>query len=174
MQYFFIMKNLFSNLGAFCSGLLVCVAVIACANDTDDNTSNSIEVLSRQIAELAGRITLVEKNLQQSALPKVLSSESYEKEVWDGESSISKSVADYEFDKQGRIIKITEHCIEGKDAGMSDVANVTYEENKCTIESVSGEYVKTTRRLTFTFDDDDISNIAAVNNLIVSAVTNMQ
>ena len=63
VQYHFIMKNLFSNLGAFCSGLLICVAVIACANDTDDNTGNSIEVLSLQIAELTERVKSLENNM---------------------------------------------------------------------------------------------------------------
>ena len=164
------MKNLFSNLGAFCSGLLICVAVIACANDTDDNTGNSIEVLSRQIAELAGRITLVEENLQQSTFPKVLSSESFEKEEWEGEVDQSKRVADYEFDKQGRIIKITMRYTSDEES-ETQVTNVTYSANKCTLEYSNSFY---TNRVSFTFDDDDISNIAAVNNLIVSAVTNMQ
>ena len=164
------MKNLFSNLGAFCSGLLICVAVIACANDTDDNTSNSIEVLSRQIAELADRITLVEKNLQQSTLPKVLSAETYDRSVCDGVTSYSKNVADYEFDKQGRIIKITERYTSEYGSDTS-VTNVTYDENKCTLEYSTSSY---TNRVSFTFDDDDISNISAVNNLIVSVFTDRQ
>lgn len=112
-----------------------------------------------------------EKYIQKFTFPKVLSSENYTKEEMDGETRVSKTVADYEFDEQGRIVKITLRIIEGRDAGMSDVTNVTYDENKCTIESVSGILVKTTERLVLTFDDDDISNIAAVNNLIVSVCT---
>ena len=144
--------------------------MIACANDTDDNTSNSIEVLSRQIAELADRITLVEKNLKQSTLPKVLSVETYDKEVWEENIDFSKNVADYEFDNQGRIIKITERYT-SEDGTDTSVTNVTYDENKCTLEYSTSFY---TNRVSFTFDDHYISNISAVNNLIVSVFTDRQ
>lgn len=57
------MKNLFTNLAAFCLGSLICVTIIACANDIDDNSDNSIALLSNQIKDLSERLTSLEKNV---------------------------------------------------------------------------------------------------------------
>lgn len=161
------MKTVFSNLLVFCLGLFICVAIIACANDTDDYSDNTIALLSSQIAALTERITSVENNIKKSTPPMVLSTETYDRALMD---SFVKCETKYEFDEQGRIIKITEISTnsEGSDTG---VTNVTYDENKCTLVRSDSYY---TNQVVFTFDDNGLSNINAVNNLIVSVFTERQ
>ena len=158
------MKNIFSNLAAFCLGLSVCVAIIACANDTDDYTGNSIEELSEQIIKLSERVKELEKSSKNAMLPKVVSAESYDAETGGG---FCKNVDDYTFDEQGRIIKITRHHSD-QDSSYTYVTNVTYSDNQCTIKYSRGSY---TNKITLTFDADDINNVRAVNNMIVSIIT---
>ena len=158
------MKNIFSNLAAFCLGLSVCVAIIAGANDTDDYNSNSIEVLSEQIVKLTERVKELEKSSKNATLPKVVSVESYDAETGYG---FCKNIDNYTFDEQGRITKITRQHSE-EDYSSTSVTNVTYSDNKCKIEYSTGSY---TNKITLTFDADDINNVRAVNNMIVSIIT---
>ena len=153
------MKNVFSTLLAFCLGLFISVAIIACANDTDDYSDNTIEVLSRQVSELTERMEALEAEIQKSALPRVLKGE------WSCARSYSEghSVYDYVYDEQGRLIKIKD-TYEGVKGGPStSVISVTYGENQCTITNPDGK-----EQHVLTFDADGFSNVKAVNNLIVS------
>lgn len=160
------MKNIFSNLAAFCLGLSVCVAIIACANDTDDYNSNSIEVLSEQIVKLTERVKELEKSSKNATLPKVVSTEFYYKDTaFDG------CIDNYTFDEKGRITKITSHSSStngSENYSETCVYNVTYSDNKCKIGNSTGSYTST---VTLTFDGDDIKNVRAVNNMIVSIFT---
>ena len=164
------MKNIFSNLAAFCLGLSVCVAIMACANDTDDYSSNSIEVLSEQIVKLTERVKELEKSSKNTMLPKVVITEIYNEDTaYDG--FISKGIDDYTFDEEGRITKITNHYSEknsSENYSETCVYNVTYSDNKCKIWHSTG---LDTDMVTLTFDGDDIKNVRAVNNMIVSIFT---
>lgn len=152
------MKNVFSTLLAFCLGLFISVAIIACANDTDDYSDNTIEVLSRQVSELTERMEALEAEIQKSALPRVLKGE------WSCARSYSEGhcVYDYVYDEQGRLIKINETYagIKGPSTG---VISVTYGENQCTITNPDGE-----EQHVLIFETGGFSNVQAVNNLIVS------
>ncbi len=153
------MKNIISKLSAFFLGLFVCVAIFACAKDADGSVGdNTIAVLSEKIAELTERLKTVEDEIQTSLPPKVLSAEWQDPGEYGGSSSTI-----YEFDNTGRLIKVTESYTGYKGSDTS-VINITYNENSCLIKSSdsSKQYV-----LNF----DDISNVKAVNNLIVSIMT---
>ena len=60
------MKNLFSNLAAFFVGVLICVSVLACANDSEevDNNSNTMATVQDQISKLTIKIEDLENKLE--------------------------------------------------------------------------------------------------------------
>lgn len=62
------MKNLFSNLAAFFVGVLICVSVLACANDSEevDNNSNTIATVQDQISKLTSKIEELENKLAEA------------------------------------------------------------------------------------------------------------
>ncbi|MBO5893767.1 MAG: hypothetical protein J6Q31_05870 [Alistipes sp.] len=152
------MKNVFSNLAAFCLGLSVCVAIIACATDSNDYNSNSIEVLSEQIIKLTERVKELEKSSKNVTLPKVVSTTRTEGELGYQDTEVTN----YEFDNQGRIIK----AVTGQ-----EVTYIKYNGNKCEIKYEEEDYIN---NRTLTFDADDINNIRAVNNMIVSSIFSEQ
>lgn len=59
------MKNLFSILAAFFVGILLCISVLACANDPDDvnNSSSAIAAMQDQISKLTSKIEELEGKL---------------------------------------------------------------------------------------------------------------
>ena len=155
------MKNLFSNLAAFCSGLLICIAVIACANDADDNSDNTIALLSQQILELNKRVQTLEKKTE---LPNLINL-----------TDINKSHDDkftYEYDNSGRISKISYKSTSTyNDYHPSAKAVITYNGNTCTIEYEDSDGLKdysTTYK--FTFDAQEIKDCKAINYLIISFI----
>ncbi len=153
------MKIFFSKLSAFFLGLFVCVAIFACAKDADDNVNdNTIAVLSEKIAELTERLKTVEDELQTSLTPKVLSANWQDPSEYGGSSSTV-----YEYDSTGRIIKVTESYTGYKGADTF-VLNVTYNDNSCLLK-----YSDSSKQYVLNFDD--ISNVKAVNNLIISITT---
>lgn len=66
------MKNLFSILAAFFVGILLCVSVLACANDSEevnssgDGNGNAIAVMQDQISKLTSKIDELEGKLAEA------------------------------------------------------------------------------------------------------------
>ena len=55
-----IMRNVFSILAAFFVGILLCISVLACANDPVEVSNNSNDNLQAQIAALTTKINELE------------------------------------------------------------------------------------------------------------------
>lgn len=66
------MKNLFSILAAFFVGILLCISVLACANDSEEVNSsgdgNAIAVMQDQISKLTSKIDELEGKLAEAEI----------------------------------------------------------------------------------------------------------
>lgn len=216
------MKNLFTNLAAFCLGSLICVTIIACANDIDDNSDNSIALLSNQIKDLSERLSSLEKNVGEikedmeniedeldyeivfqkfnsyfngeeykaeidaikeklnsmsgggQELPQLATSAEYFTETVSGTTYKDNRICQYEFDNNGRMVKIT--CTHYETDGdfvenLTTTYNISYSGNQCiikgTIPDSGGE-----DKFILTFKEDEINNHKAVNHLIIYHIFN--
>ena len=181
------MKNLFSFWR-----LLLCVAislsVTACSDDKDDADdnryevgtncdcadivallTNKIEEMEAQLEEYKSEIDSIETQLNifsggGQALPQV---ENIRSEFQDGES-YSKDDCDFEYDDNGRMIKlIYDFYTDDYDDDEIVIFNITYSENKCIVkwEDTDGY-----EKYTITLKDNEIDNPQAINYLILQTL----
>ena len=165
--------------------MAISLSVTACSDDKDDADdnryevgtncdcadivallTNKIEEMEAQLEEYKSEIDSIETQLNIfSGGGQALSQLENLQYEYHGTDSYDKNVLDFEYDDNGKLIKVIADYDDG-----SEIYNVTYSENKCIVkQTCTGGYNK----WTLTFKEDEIDNPQAVNYLIHDIVSYM-